>query len=78
MTDASDSGTSNSDNLTNATAPVFNIGNVTAGFTVDLLRDGSVVASGVVAAASSSILLTDNTNPPGGPPQLHVAANEWR
>jgi len=66
LTDASDSGTSNSDNLTNATAPVFNIGNVTAGFTVDLLRDGSVVASGVVAAASSSILLTDNTNPPAG------------
>ena len=69
LTAASDSfgvGTTgtDSDNLTNATAPVFNIGNVTSGFTVDLLRDGVVVATGV--ASGSSILLTDTTNPPAG------------
>src|SRR5262249_33430655 len=60
----SDSGTSNSDNLTNATAPVFTIGNVSNGLTVELLRDSVVVATGV--ASGSSIQLTDNTNPPVG------------
>jgi CSLREA domain-containing protein len=59
----SDSGVSNSDNLTNATNPIFDIGNVTNTFTVELLRDGSVVASGV--ANSSTISLTDN-NPSEG------------
>jgi CSLREA domain-containing protein len=59
----SDSGISSSDNLTNAINPVFDIGNVTNTFTVELLRDGNVVASGV--ANSSTIQLTDN-NPSEG------------
>jgi hypothetical protein len=61
----SDSGASNSDDLTNATAPVFTIGNVTNTFTVELLRDNVVVQSGV--AAGSTIQLTDPGNPSAGP-----------
>ena len=42
---ASDSGSSNSDNITNVTSPVFNVSGVVTSNTVQLLRDGSVVAS---------------------------------
>jgi len=50
---ASDSGASNSDNITNATNPAFALDDAPAGCTVDLLFDGEVVAAtnGVVANA---------------------------
>ena len=71
LDDASDTGISNSDNLTNDTTPTFTIGNVTNGFNVYLLRDDdgpggnppAVVASGV--AGGSSIQLTDPSAPQG-------------
>jgi VCBS repeat-containing protein len=52
----SDSGSSNSDNITNASSLDFNVTGVTAGATVKLLKGSTVLAQGV--ASSSSITLT--------------------
>jgi hypothetical protein len=45
LTLTSDSGSSNTDNITNITNPTFAIGNVEGGTVVELLRNGTVVAS---------------------------------
>src|SRR5262249_45099549 len=59
---ASDSGLSNGDRVTNVTAPVLDVGGVTAsGNLVELLRDGVVVASRTGAGA-----LTDPGPVPDG------------
>lgn len=55
---ASDTGASNSDNITSSLNLVFDLAGITNGASVDLLRDGVVVAN--ITAASSSVVLTDN------------------
>jgi CSLREA domain-containing protein len=57
LKDASDLGTSNSDNVTSDTSPTFTITGVSNGEVVTLYRDGVSVASNT--AAGSSIDLTD-------------------
>jgi hypothetical protein len=54
---SSDTGQASDDNLTAAANLSFTIAGVTSGLTVQLMRDGAVVAMGV--AASTSITLTD-------------------
>ena len=61
---ASDSGTSNSDNITNVTSPTFNITGVIVGANVELLRDSVSIQSGT--AAGTSIQLQD----PGATPNV--------
>lgn len=56
----SDSGPSNTDNVTSDTTPTFDISGVVNGATVELLRDGIAVASGT--ASGSTIALTDNVS----------------
>ncbi|HSV16005.1 MAG TPA: Ig-like domain-containing protein, partial [Tepidisphaeraceae bacterium] len=53
---ASDAGTSSTDNITNVTNPTFDVAAVQAGATVDLLRDGVVVATTTNAAAGTVTL----------------------
>src|SRR5207248_10996899 len=57
---ASDSGSSNSDNLTAVTSPTFSVAGVEAGATVQLVRDGVVVAS-VFSAAGGTVMFQDST-----------------
>ncbi len=64
LQNASDTGASNNDDITNSTAPVFDITNTIGGATVELLRDGVVVASGYSDLFSLSI--TDPDPPPDG------------
>lgn len=59
LDDASDTGSSSTDNLTNASAPVFDLSGLTPGATVDLLRDGVVVATGTVAVSGTTLALAD-------------------
>jgi VCBS repeat-containing protein len=54
---ASDTGTSNSDNITNASSLSFTVNGVTAGATVKLLKNGTVLAQGTVATGATSISL---------------------
>ncbi len=54
---ASDAGLLNNDNLTNATSLSFTVAGVQSGLTVQLLRNGVVIASGV--ANSTSVTLVD-------------------
>jgi VCBS repeat-containing protein len=61
---ASDTGASNTDNITNDTTPTFDISGVNAGATVELLRGGTVVASG--NASGTTISLTDTSVPSDG------------
>ncbi len=61
---ASDTGLNTSDNNTSVTSPSFDIGNIEANATVELLRDGTVVAS-VTNAAAGSVTLTDPSAPNG-------------
>lgn len=55
---SSDSGVSNSDNITKLQNLSFDVGGITPGATVELLRDGAVVDSEVVGG--SFAVLTDN------------------
>ncbi|MGI8653732.1 MAG: ExeM/NucH family extracellular endonuclease [Pyrinomonadaceae bacterium] len=64
LQDASDTGASNSDNITSDNTPTFDIAGVTSGALVELLRDGAVVASGT--ASGTSISLSDATAPADG------------
>ena len=59
LTDASDSGTSNSDNLTNATTRVFDIGSTETGAVVQLRRDASSVTS--ATSSGGTLQLSDDT-----------------
>ncbi len=61
----SDSGTSNTDNITANSDLSFNIGGVEPGGNVELFRDGSPVASG--PATTSSVVLTDLNITSNGP-----------
>ncbi len=60
---ASDTGASNTDNVTNDDTPTFGIAGVETGSEVELLRDGTVVAIGT--AAGTTISLTDLSAPDG-------------
>lgn len=60
----SDSGTSNTDNLTSSRALVFDISGIPAQATVDLLRNGVVVAS-LYSANGGTVSLTDAPNANG-------------
>jgi hypothetical protein len=53
-----DTGISNTDNLTNALAPIFEVSGVPSGATVELLRNGAVVTS-VYSTAGGTVLLSD-------------------
>jgi hypothetical protein len=55
----SDSGVDDTDNLTNIVAPTFSATLITVGNRVDLLRDGSIVAT-ILSAATSTVSLTDS------------------
>ncbi len=59
-----DSGISDSDNITNKQNLTFNLNGLTAGATVELLRDNVTVASGTVGG--DNIQLTDSNTPPNG------------
>jgi hypothetical protein len=61
---ASDSGTSNSDNVTSSRTLIFNINDITIGALIELLRDGVVVDSTV--ANNNAIILADKTLPSDG------------
>ena len=66
LRDLSDTGLSQSDNITKATAPVFDVLNVIPGAKIELLRNNVVVASATAASLllpSFSVSLTDS-NPP--------------
>src|SRR5206468_873941 len=58
LVNASDTGVSNSDNITGATSLDFTITNVTAGATVKLMKGTTQLATGTVAAGANSITLT--------------------
>ena len=60
---ASDTGLSATDNITSTTTPVFDIAGVVNGATVDLLRDGTPIATGT--AVGTTIALTDPSAPVG-------------
>src|SRR5207248_1250418 len=57
LTDASDSGASNTDNITSATSPTFT-GTAEAGSTVTILVDGVAKGSGTATGGSYSITTT--------------------
>jgi hypothetical protein len=61
---ASDSGSSDSDNITKNRNLSFDVGGVTKGATVNLLRDGTVVGS--AAAVTGTVTLTDAAAPANG------------
>lgn len=66
LRDSSDTGLSQSDNITKAPAPVFEITNVIPGARIELLRNNVVVASAIASSLSLpsfSVFLTD-LNPP--------------
>lgn len=54
----SDTGSSSTDNVTNATSLDFLVTNVTANATVQLLKGTTVIATGTVGASANSITLT--------------------
>jgi VCBS repeat-containing protein len=58
---ASDSGASNSDNVTNATQLEFVISNVTSGAVVKLYEGNTVLTQGTVATGANTITLTVNS-----------------
>ncbi|MDT5060593.1 MAG: trimeric autotransporter adhesin, partial [Acidobacteriota bacterium] len=60
----SDTGTSNTDDITNAASRSFDIAGVTSGNLVELLRNGTPVAS--TTAAGASVTLTDTGSPGDG------------
>lgn len=60
----SDSGISNTDNITNVTAPTFAASGIETGVTVELLRNGSVVDT-IASAATTTVNLTDPAAPEG-------------
>jgi subtilisin-like proprotein convertase family protein len=67
---ASDSGLSNSDNITNVTSPTFDITTVEPGTTtVYLLRDGTVVAS---ASAAQPFVAIQDQEPSPVPDGVHI------
>jgi VCBS repeat-containing protein len=57
LADASDSGVSNTDNITRTNSLDFNVTGVTAGATVKLFRNGTLLTQGVVATGATSITL---------------------
>jgi hypothetical protein len=61
---ASDTGTSDADNITNSRNLSFNIADVTAGATVQLFRDDQFVAT--TTAAGNTVTLTDVSAPANG------------
>jgi hypothetical protein len=61
---ASDTGISNTDNVTSRQNLTFDIGGVTTGATVELLRDG--VAVGSITAASTTVTFSDSNLPADG------------
>src|SRR5262249_24408465 len=62
---SSDNGVSNIDNITSVVKPVFDVDKVDAGMTVQLLRDGVVVA-GMVSASGGMVSMQDPGNVPVG------------
>lgn len=61
---ASDTGISNTDNITNSRNPSFNINAVSAGATVQLFRDDQLIAS--TTATENTVMLTDVSAPANG------------
>ena len=67
LTAASDTGTSNADNVTNVTSPTFDVSGVEVGASLQLLRDGVVVATlnntagGTVAISDPGPVSPDGT-----------------
>ncbi len=62
----SDTGRSNTDNLTNDTTPTFDINGVEPGATVVLLRDGVVVSEVIAGPAATTVSITDPGDDPDG------------
>jgi hypothetical protein len=60
---ASDTGASNTDNVTSDDTPTFDIAGLESGAEVELLRDGTVVATGT--AGDATLSLTDASAPDG-------------
>ncbi len=63
LQNASDTGINNTDNITRASSATFVVSNVMLGATIELIREGAVVASGTVTNTSGTIILTDSTPP---------------
>lgn len=63
LVDGSDSGVSNSDNITNATSLSFTVSGTQAGANVELLRDGQVIGSQVATGTTTTITTTAITSP---------------
>jgi hypothetical protein len=66
LRDSSDTGLSQSDNITKATAPLFEVTNVIPGAKIELLRNNVVVASTTASSLflpSFSVFLTDSSPP---------------
>jgi CSLREA domain-containing protein len=66
LQNASDTGISNTDNITRASSATLLVSNLMLGATVELLRDGAVVASGTATSTFGTILLTDPAPPLDG------------
>ncbi|GIW98701.1 MAG: peptidyl-prolyl cis-trans isomerase [Pirellulaceae bacterium] len=59
---ASDSGTSDSDNITNANSLVFTVAGTIAGATVELRAGGTVVGTAVASGSTTQIVVSDATS----------------
>jgi cyclophilin family peptidyl-prolyl cis-trans isomerase len=67
---ASDSGSSNTDNITNALSWQFTVGGVMSGATVELLNGSTVVASGVAAGTTITLTIADTSTFANGAVQI--------
>lgn len=59
LTDASDSGSSNSDNITNAQSLVFTVSGTEPGATVNILSGGNVVGSATATGSTTTVNVTN-------------------
>jgi len=69
---ASDSGSSSTDDITNAATRTFDIGNTETGTTVELLRDGNPVG-GTIAGNGGTVQLSDSTAAVSGTTYAYTA-----
>jgi hypothetical protein len=72
LVEASDSGSSNSDNITNAATRTFDIGNTETGATIELLRDGNPVG-GTTTGNGGTVQLSDSTAAVSGTTYAYTA-----
>src|SRR5690606_25978598 len=76
LKDTSDTGSSASDNVTNATSMDFEVTGVTAGAVVKLYRGNTVIAQGTVANGATSITLTTDAVSAAGQGQHAITATQ--